>query len=88
MTWPEKRKDDNDESPKPGDLKKAIARLALKFGGFDKVAGWTLEQMQLATDALSDEREFLARIAGCEVEEEVKEATEDDLNMLLGMFGN
>ncbi len=87
MTWPEKNRDD-DNPPEPGALKKAIAHVALKFGGFDNVSKMTLEQMQLASRAIDDERKFLAQINGCEVKEEVKEATEDDLNMLLGMFGN
>ena len=48
----------------------------------------SMEQMRLASEAIEEERMFLAEINGCEVKEEVKEATEDDLNMLLGMFGN
>lgn len=69
-------------------MKKVFTKLALRLGGYDKVRKLTLPQVQAMVNSMVDEQEFWVKLLGGEVKKEApKEATEDDLNMLLGMFG-
>ena len=57
-------------------MQKALARLALKLGGFEKVRKLTVLQARLLADVMADDQLFLAKIHGCEIKGEKKDNEE------------
>lgn len=64
---------ENEEPFEPGSFKRALAKLAIRLGGYDKVRKLTLPQVQLMLKGIVEEQLFLAKIHGCETKEEEKQ---------------
>jgi hypothetical protein len=81
---PRKKKQNSDDDGEPMDWDEVVGKLLIRSKTREQIGDMTLRNVYQAVYAISDDRLWDARVAGCEVDDDAVEVDGDNIGWLEG----